>query len=539
MATEITVPALGESVSEGTVSKWLKNIGDTVAVDEPLVELETDKVTVEVPSPVAGTLVEIVAGADTDVEVGAVLCMVGEADEAAAPAPAAAAPAAATEEAPAASAGTGETVDIVIPAMGESVTEGTISNWLKAVGDEVAEDEALCEVETDKVTAELPSPTAGVLIEIIAGPDTDVEVGTVVGRIAVGAKKGAAAPAAAPAQASAPAASAAAPAGQANIAHPLSPAVRKLVEENGLDASKIPASGKDGRLVKGDVLAYIESGQAAKDKAAPAPAKAAPAPAAKPAAAPAPAAKSSTPNGAMIPPRPEGPREERVKMTRLRKVIASRLKEAQNTAAILTTWNEVDMTGVLEMRKQYKDGFEKKHGVKLGFMGIFTKACVTALREWPAVNAEIDGDDIVYKNHYDVGIAVGSPTGLVVPVVRDCDEKSLAQIEGDILNYGKRARDGSLTMDEMMGGTFTISNGGVFGSLLSAPILNRPQSAILGMHKTQMRPMVMPDGSIQARPMMYLALSYDHRIIDGREAVSFLVRVKECLEDPQRILLDA
>lgn len=539
MATEITVPALGESVSEGTVSKWLKNIGDTVAVDEPLVELETDKVTVEVPSPVAGTLVEIVAGADTDVEVGAVLCMVGEADEAAAPAPAAAAPAAATEEAPAASAGTGETVDIVIPAMGESVTEGTISNWLKAVGDEVAEDEALCEVETDKVTAELPSPTAGVLIEIIAGPDTDVEVGTVVGRIAVRAKKGAAAPAAAPAQASAPAASAAAPAGQANTAHPLSPAVRKLVEENGLDASKIPASGKDGRLVKGDVLAYIESGQAAKDKAAPAPAKAAPAPAAKPAAAPAPAAKSSTPNGAMIPPRPEGPREERVKMTRLRKVIASRLKEAQNTAAILTTWNEVDMTGVLEMRKQYKDGFEKKHGVKLGFMGIFTKACVTALREWPAVNAEIDGDDIVYKNHYDVGIAVGSPTGLVVPVVRDCDEKSLAQIEGDILNYGKRARDGSLTMDEMMGGTFTISNGGVFGSLLSAPILNRPQSAILGMHKTQMRPMVMPDGSIQARPMMYLALSYDHRIIDGREAVSFLVRVKECLEDPQRILLDA
>lgn len=538
MATEITVPALGESVSEGTVSKWLKNIGDTVAVDEPLVELETDKVTVEVPSPVAGTLVEIVAGADTDVEVGAVLCMVGEADEAAAPAPAAEAPAAAAEEAPAASAGTGETVDIVIPAMGESVTEGTIANWLKAVGDEVAEDEALCEVETDKVTAELPSPAAGVLVEIIAGEETDVEVGTVVGRIAVGAKKGAAAPAAAPAQASAPAASAA-PAGQANTAHPLSPAVRKLVEENGLDASKIPASGKDGRLVKGDVLAYIESGQAEKDKAAPAPAKAAPAPAAKPAAAPAPAAASSTPNGAMIPPRPEGPREERVKMTRLRKVIASRLKEAQNTAAILTTWNEVDMTGVLEMRKQYKEGFEKKHGVKLGFMGIFTKACVTALREWPAVNAEIDGDEIVYKNHYDVGIAVGSPTGLVVPVVRDCDEKSLAQIEGDILSYGKRARDGSLTMDEMMGGTFTISNGGVFGSLLSAPILNRPQSAILGMHKTQMRPMVMPDGSIQARPMMYLALSYDHRIIDGREAVSFLVRVKECLEDPQRILLDA
>jgi 2-oxoglutarate dehydrogenase E2 component (dihydrolipoamide succinyltransferase) len=529
MATEITVPALGESVSEGTVSKWLKNIGDTVAVDEPLVELETDKVTVEVPSPVAGTLVEIVASEDSDVEVGAVLCMVGEAGEAAAPAPAKEEKAEAAPKAEA-SKGTGETVDIVIPAMGESVTEGTISSWLKKVGDEVAVDEALCEVETDKVTAELPSPAAGVLVEIIAGEETDVEVGTVVGRIAVGATAGASAPAA-----SAPAASTSAPAASqsANTSMPLSPAVRKLVEENGLDAAKIPATGKDGRLVKGDVLAYMESGAAEKDKAAPAPAPKAAAPAAAPAKA------SSTPNGAMIPPRPEGPREERVKMSRLRKVIASRLKEAQNTAAILTTWNEVDMTGVLEMRKQYKDGFEKKHGVKLGFMGIFTKACVTALREWPAVNAEIDGDEIVYKNHYDVGIAVGSPTGLVVPVVRDCDEKSLAGIEADILNYGKRAREGSLTMDEMMGGTFTISNGGVFGSLLSAPILNRPQSAILGMHKTQMRPMVMADGSIQARPMMYLALSYDHRIIDGREAVSFLVRVKECLEDPQRILLDA
>lgn len=533
MATEITVPALGESVSEGTVAKWLKNIGDAVAVDEPLVELETDKVTVEVPSPVAGTLVEIVAGEDTDVEVGAVLCMVGEAGEAATPVePAAAAPAASAP-----SGGTGEVVDIVVPNLGESITEGTVASWLKAVGDEVAVDEGLCEVETDKVTAELPSPVAGVVTEIVVAEDTDVEVGQVVARVAVGASAGAvaAAPAAAAPAVSAPAAAA------ANTAHPLSPAVSKLVNDNGLDASKIPATGKDGRLVKGDVLAYIESGQAEKDKAAaaaPAPAPAAPAPKA---AAPAPAAApaSSTPNGAMIPARPEGPREERVKMTRLRKVIASRLKEAQNTAAILTTWNEVDMTGVLEMRKQYKDGFEKKHGVKLGFMGIFTKACVTALREWPAVNAEIDGDEIVYKNHYDVGIAVGSPTGLVVPVVRDCDEKSLAQIEGDILDFGKRARSGELKMDEMMGGTFTISNGGVFGSLLSAPILNRPQSAILGMHKTQMRPMVMPDGSIQARPMMYLALSYDHRIIDGREAVSFLVRVKECLEDPQRILLDA
>jgi len=530
MATEITVPTMGESVTEGTVSKWLKNIGDAVAVDEPLVELETDKVTVEVPSSVAGTLVEILAAEDTDVEVGAILCVVGEAGEATTSAPVAAAEP--TAAAPAASKGTGETVDIVIPSMGESVTEGTISNWLKAVGDEVAVDEPICEVETDKVTAELPSPVAGVLIEILAVEDTDVEVGNVVARVAVGASAGTAASAPTPvatATTSAPASVA------ANTAMPLAPAVRKLVEENALDASKIPATGKDGRLVKGDVLAYIESGAAAKDKA--------PAPTAPKAAAPAPAkaapAASKIPNAAMIPPRPEGPREERVKMTRLRKVISSRLKEAQNTAAILTTWNEVDMTGVLDMRKQYKETFEKKHGVKLGFMGIFTKACVTALREWPAVNAEIDGDDIVYKNHYDIGIAVGSPTGLVVPVVRDCDEKSLAGIEADIVGYGQKARSGKLTMDEMMGGTFTISNGGVFGSLLSAPILNRPQSGILGMHKTQMRPMVMPDGSIQARPMMYLALSYDHRVIDGREAVSFLVRVKECLEDPQRILLDA
>ena len=535
MATEITVPAMGESVSEGTVSKWLKKVGDTVAVDEPIVELETDKVTVEVPSPVAGTIIEIVVEADTDVEVGTVLCMIGESGEAVASAPAAEVKSEAAPAAPV--AGNGEIINVEIPAMGESVTEGTIATWLKKVGDEVAVDEPLCEVETDKVTAELPSPVAGVLVEILVSADTDVEVGTVVARIAKGAKAGQAV-AAPVTSASTASATASVSTQSANTDHPLSPAVRKLVEENNLDASKIPASGKDGRLVKGDVLAYIESGQAAKDKAP----AVAPAPAAPKAAAPAPAkteSKSSTPNGAMIPPRPEGPREERVKMTRLRKVIASRLKEAQNTAAILTTWNEVDMTGVLEMRTQYKDSFEKKHGVKLGFMGIFTKACVTALREWPAVNAEIDGDDIIYKNHYDVGIAVGSPTGLVVPVVRDCDEKSLAQIESDIVDFGKRARDGSLKMDEMMGGTFTISNGGVFGSLLSAPILNRPQSAILGMHKTQMRPMVMPDGSIQARPMMYLALSYDHRIIDGREAVSFLVRVKECLEDPQRILLDA
>ncbi|MCZ6608120.1 MAG: 2-oxoglutarate dehydrogenase complex dihydrolipoyllysine-residue succinyltransferase, partial [Alphaproteobacteria bacterium] len=306
----------------------------------------------------------------------------------------------------------------------------------------------------------------------------------------------------------------------------LSPAVRKLVHEHGLDAAHIPGTGRDGRLTKGDVLAFVKS------QAAP-PAAPAPAPAPEPAAAPAPAP------GAQYPPRPAGPREERVRMTRLRRRVAERLKEAQNTAAILTTFNEVDMTVVMEMRARYRDAFEKKHGVRVGFMSFFVKACVVALREFPAVNGEIDGDDIVYKNHYDIGVAVGSAQGLVVPVVRDADALSFADIEKSIADFGRRARDGKLALDDLQGGTFTITNGGVFGSLLSTPILNPPQSGILGMHKIQKRPMVTADDSIAARPMMYLALSYDHRIVDGREAVSFLVRVKECIEDPQRIMLDA
>jgi 2-oxoglutarate dehydrogenase E2 component (dihydrolipoamide succinyltransferase) len=304
---------------------------------------------------------------------------------------------------------------------------------------------------------------------------------------------------------------------------PLSPAVRKLVEEHGVDPAEVPASGKDGRLTKGDVLAYVEArGEAQKAPSTPKAEAPAPAPSPKPAA-----------------PRAAAAGEERVKMTRLRKMVAARLKEAQNTAAMLTTFNEVDMTAANTLRSQYRDAFEKKHGVRLGVMSLFVKACVVALREFPAVNAEIDGDDIVYKNHYDVAIAVGSPQGLVVPVVRDCAALSMAEIEAKIGDFGRRARDGKLTIEEMQGGTFTVTNGGVFGSLMSTPILNPPQSAILGMHKIQQRPMVMADGSIQARPMMYLALSYDHRIIDGREAVSFLVRVKECVEDPQRILLQA
>jgi 2-oxoglutarate dehydrogenase E2 component (dihydrolipoamide succinyltransferase) len=401
--------------------------------------------------------------------------------------------------------------NIVVPTLGESVTEATVAKWFKQVGDAIAADERLVELETDKVTVEVNAPAAGTLSDILVKVGATVAVGAVLGAISEGAAaakapeaKAAAAPA--PTVAARPAAGPAPvqPVGKGDVA---SPAAAKLITENNL--ANVPGTGKDGRVTKGDVLNTL---------AAPPPA---------PAPAPTPRA-----------PRAEDPREERVRMTRLRKRIAERLKEAQNTAAMLTTFNEVDMTALNAARALYKDGFEKKHGVKLGFMSFFVKACVTALKEWPAVNAEIDGDELVYKNFYDIGVAVGTPNGLVVPVVRDCDTLSFADIEKTIGEYGKKARDGKLSMDDMSGGTFTISNGGVYGSLMSTPILNPPQSGILGMHKTQLRPVVMPDGKIEARPMMYLALSYDHRVIDGREAVSFLVRVKECIEDPQRILLD-
>jgi len=430
--------------------------------------------------------------------------------------------------------------EIKVPTLGESVTEATVSKWFKAVGEAVAMDEPLVELETDKVTVEVNATVAGVLSEIVAQEGDDVEVDQLLGAIDEGATATAAPAKAEPAPAKeekaapapAPAAPAPAPAAAPAAATALSPAVRKLVDENNLDPNAITGTGKDGRLTKGDVLEAIKNGTASKAAAS------APAPA--PAAAPAQAAAASAPApGAQFPPRPVGPREERVKMSRLRQRIAERLKDAQNTAAMLTTFNEVDMTNVMELRKQYKDGFEKKHGIKLGFMSFFSKACITALREFPAVNAEIDGTDVIYKNYYDIGVAVGTPNGLVVPVVRNADAMSFAELEGTIADFGRKARDGKLSVEEMTGGTFTISNGGVYGSLMSTPILNAPQSGILGMHKTQMRPMVMPDGSIEARPMMYLALSYDHRIIDGKEAVSFLVRVKECIEDPQRIMIDA
>ncbi|MBK8174984.1 MAG: 2-oxoglutarate dehydrogenase complex dihydrolipoyllysine-residue succinyltransferase [Rhodospirillales bacterium] len=431
--------------------------------------------------------------------------------------------------------------EIKVPALGESVSEATVAKWLKAVGDPVAVDEPLVELETDKVTVEVPSPVAGVLGEIIVEAGSDVAVGAVLGSISEGA--GAAAggsakpPAAEPPQPQAPvptpASTSALPTSPATASAPaaalgLSPAVRKLIDDHRLDAARIRASGKDGRLTKGDVLAYISTQGDGPAPAGEAPSQPAP-------AIVSPAAMSSV----AAAPVAAGPREERVRMTRLRKMVAARLKDAQNTAAMLTTFNEVDMTAANALRSQYKDSFEKRHGVRLGVMSLFCKACVVALKEFPAVNAAIDGDDIVYKNHYDIAIAVSSPQGLVVPVVRDCEALSMADIELKITDFGKRARAGQLAIDEMQGGTFTITNGGVFGSLMSTPILNPPQSGILGMHKIQQRPMVLPDGRIEARPMMYLALSYDHRIIDGREAVSFLVRVKECVEDPQRILLQA
>lgn len=410
--------------------------------------------------------------------------------------------------------------EIRVPTLGESVTEATIGRWFKKAGDAVAVDEPLVELETDKVTIEVPAPSAGTLSEIIAADGTTVAVGALLGQITDGAAgaKPAAAPAKSAAAAPAPAAPAAAPATpKAPPADaPLAPSVRKLSAETGVDASTVPGSGKDGRVTKGDMLAAIER------------AASAPTPVNQPAAA----VQVRAPS-----PADDAAREERVKMTRLRQTIARRLKDVQNTAAMLTTFNEVDMTNVMALRAHYKDAFEKKHGSKLGFMGFFTKAVVQALKDIPAVNAEIDGTDLIYKNYYHIGVAVGTDKGLVVPVVRDCDHKSIADIEKGIADFGRRARDGQLKIDEMQGGTFTITNGGIYGSLMSTPILNAPQSGILGMHKIQDRPMVV-GGKVEVRPMMYLALSYDHRVIDGKEAVTFLVRVKESLEDPARLVLD-
>lgn len=500
MTTEVRVPTLGESVTEATVATWFKKPGDAVNVDEMLCELETDKVTVEVPSPIAGALGDIIAPEGQTVGVDALLATIREGAAASGDAPKHKA-----NTTPATDAGSA-LVNVMVPTLGESVTEATVSTWFKAVGDAVAQDEMICELETDKVSIEVPAPAAGVLTEITAVEGATVDASA---KLAVISASGAVAGGAAPTAAAAHPVAAASRSTDVEDA----PSAKKAMAEAGLSRDQITGTGRDGRVMKDDVTRAV------------AVAASAPAPVSTPAMTRAPVAAD------------DAAREERVKMTRLRQTIARRLKDSQNTAAMLTTYNEVDMTEVMALRNEYKDLFAKKHGVKLGFMSFFTKACCHALREVPEVNAEIDGTDVVYKNFVHMGIAAGTPQGLVVPVIRDADSMSFAAIEKAIAEKGARARDGKLSMAEMQGGTFTISNGGVYGSLMSSPILNPPQSGILGMHKIQDRPMAI-GGQVVIRPMMYLALSYDHRIVDGKGAVTFLVRVKEALEDPRRLLMD-
>ncbi|SIS65475.1 2-oxoglutarate dehydrogenase complex dihydrolipoyllysine-residue succinyltransferase [Paracoccus saliphilus] len=508
MTIEVRVPALGESVTEATIATWFKKPGDAVAVDEMLCELETDKVTVEVPSPAAGVLAEIVAAEGETVGPSALLAQITEgASEGGGAAKADAPKAKAADgngqdgDAPsAAPAKTGASVDVMVPALGESVTEATVATWFKQIGDNVSADEMLCELETDKVSVEVPAPAAGVLAEILAPEGTTVDAKAKLAIITEGAAGAAPAPAAQ--QASAPASAS----GSGKDVED-APSAKKAMAEKGISRDQVQGSGRDGRVMKEDVASAASAPKATASAArAPSPAQ-------------------------------DAAREERVKMTRLRQTIARRLKDAQNTAAMLTTYNEADMSGIMQLRSEYKDAFEKKHKVKLGFMSFFAKACCHALKEVPEVNAEIDGTEVIYKNYVNMGVAVGTPSGLVVPVVRDTDRKSFAEIEKEIGELGAKGRDGKLSMADMQGGTFTISNGGVYGSLMSSPILNPPQSGILGMHKIQERPMVV-GGEIVIRPMMYLALSYDHRIVDGKGAVTFLVRVKEALEDPRRLLMD-
>ncbi len=492
--TDITIPNVGESVSEVTIAQWFKQVGDAVKKDEPIVELETDKASQELVSPEDGTLDEILVAEGDVATIGQLIAKLGNG--------AGAAKKSSSKKAAKKEAATsgGQSLNIDVPNVGESVSEVTIAVWMKQPGDVVAKDEAIVELETDKASQELVAPESGVMGDHLVAEGDVATVGQTIATLMAGASSGTAA--AKPAPAPTPASSA--PSGK-----PPMPSADRVIKENNLDAASISGTGKDGRITKGDALA-------AKDN-------------------PAPVVKA--PTAPVSAPRDLGPREERVRMSRIRQTIARRLKDAQNTAAMLTTYNEADMSHIMAMRKQYKELFIKKHGVKLGFMSFFVKACVQALKDVPSVNAEIDGTDIIFKNYYDISIAVGTPKGLVVPVLRGCDELSLGGIEKGIGALGAKAREGQLSMDDMMGGTFTISNGGVYGSLMSSPILNPPQVGILGMHKIEKRPVVIDD-KIVIRPMMYLALSYDHRIVDGKEAVTFLVRVKECLEDPERLLLD-
>lgn len=534
MAHEIRIPNLGESITEATIGTWFKAVGDRVEKDETVVELETDKVAMEVNAPASGILSEQLVEEGDTVAVGALIALV-ESESGAVNTT----KSASTKEADTASSksktpasgsrqeAVAELVDIIVPQAGESVTEAGLGAWFKAKGDQVEMDEPVAELETDKAAMEVNAPASGVLVDVLVEEGATIHPGDVIGRIQKGAtasvgkaETAAAAPATAPAAAASVSAKATMPEKAAATAvtpvtadnSPMAPAVRRLVADYNLDPQSIKGTGKDNRLTKADVLDAIEKGTARVVASS--------------------RSQENAKASALAP-----AQEERIPMTRMRKRIAERLKDAQNTAAMLTTFNDVDMSAIISTRKEYRDLFEKKHGIKLGFMSFFVKAAVLALREIPGVNARIDGDEIVYQNFYNIGVAVSAPTGLVVPVVHNADTLSFAETEKAIADYGKKARDGKLTIDDLSKGTFTISNGGIFGSLLSTPILNPPQSGILGMHRIEERPVAV-NGEVVIRPMMYLALSYDHRLIDGREAVTFLVRMKEAIEDPSRLLLD-
>lgn len=517
---EVKVPELSESVEDGTLLEWKKQAGEAVSADEVLVEIETDKVVLEVPAPASGVLAAIDVADGTTVLSGQVLARI-DTDAVAgvmAPAPAAApaapdrAQATAPAAAPAAGGAASDIVEVTVPELSESVEDATLLQWKKQAGEAVQADDVLVEVETDKVVLEVPAPVSGVLSEILQDEGATVTAGQVLARIdrnGAGAAPAAAAPVAAPAAAQAAGGTADAK---------LMPAAAKLMADHGLAAGSVAGTGKDGRVTKGDVLASLEAGAKA------------------PAAAPASRAAPAAPAAARPTPVGERP-EQRVMMTRLQARMAERLLQSQSTAAILTTFNEANMQPVMDLRKRFKDAFEAEHGVKLGFMSFFVKAAVHALKKYPILNASVDGTDIVYHGYFDIGIAVGSPRGLVVPVLRNVEQMSFAEIEKQIAEYGVKARNGKLSLDDLTGGTFSISNGGVFGSMMSTPIINPPQSAILGVHATKERAVV-ENGQVVVRPMNYLALSYDHRVIDGRTAVLGLVAMKEALEDPERLLLE-
>lgn len=507
MSIEMKIPAVGESISEVTVGQWFKKDGDQVAMDEVICELESDKATFELTAEAAGTL-RIKAQAGDSLEIGAVICVIEEGAGASASAPATAPPAQAASVASA----TGETKEMIVPTVGESITEVTLANWLKKDGEYVELDEIIAEVDSDKATFELPAEASGILRHVAKEGDT-LEIGGLICRIEVMAGG---APASAPATSAAPSASTATSSQTYATGH-ASPAASKIIAEKGLNPADIQGTGKDGRITKEDAMSAQPKPQVA------------PQPAAKPAAAPKAEEVASAP-------RAFGSRESRrEKMSSLRKTVSRRLVSVKNETAMLTTFNEVNMAPIMELRKKFKDQFKDKHGVNLGFMSFFTKAVCVALQEWPAVNAMIDGNEIVYNDFCDISIAVSAPKGLVVPVIRNAETMSFEQIEKEVVRLATKARDNKLSIEEMTGGTFTITNGGIFGSMMSTPIINAPQSAILGMHNIVERPVV-ENGQIVIRPMMYLALSYDHRIIDGRESVSFLVRVKQLLEDPTRLL---